>query len=195
MGSDAPRILLEELGLPYEFVAVGETDADLAAYRGINPTGKIPALILPDGLVMFESAAMLIHLTTVPAGSPLAPPPGTPEHARYLQWMVYLSANLYDAALRFYYAERFTAAGAAEAEGVKIQALADYERHAGLLERSLSPFLLGPRISAADIYLYMLAGWYPEGADRLRAEFPRLGALVAAVAARPATAKVLAVQG
>jgi GST-like protein len=34
----------------------------MARLRAVNPTGKVPALVLPDGTAMFESAAMLVHL-------------------------------------------------------------------------------------------------------------------------------------
>ena len=80
--------------------------ADVAALRHINPAGKIPALVLPDGTAVCESAAILIYLSTAHREAQLAPPPGSTAHARFLQWMVFLSANVYDAALRYYHAER-----------------------------------------------------------------------------------------
>jgi glutathione S-transferase len=190
----APQILLEELDLTYDLVWVADEPAVLEAYREINPTGKIPALGLPTGEPIFESAAICLHLTDAKPGNALAPAPGTAAHARYLQWMVFLSANLYDSALRYFYAPRFTAAGLSQAEGVKMQALADFEHHLGLVERALSPFLLGASVSAADIYLFMLAGWHPAGEDKLRAKFPKLGALMQAVGTRPAVVRVVEAQ-
>lgn len=190
-GSDAPRILLEELKLPYEFVAVGKEPGEVADYATkICPTGKIPALVLPDGTKMFESAAMLILLAGLHPDGGLAPKPGTPEHAKFLQWMVFLSANLYEAALRIYYSARYSAGGEAHASDVNAQATLDFERHLAVVEQALSPYLLGKDLSAADIYLYMLATWFPAGTDALAAKFPKLGHLIAAVAARPSVVKV-----
>ncbi len=48
-GSDAPRMVLEELKVPYTFVAAD----DLAGYDKICPTGKIPSLKLLDGVAIF----------------------------------------------------------------------------------------------------------------------------------------------
>src|SRR6266446_8283617 len=62
-GSLAVQIVLEEIGAPYELIWVGRTAAELEALRRVNPAGKVPALVLPDGTPVFESAAILIHLT------------------------------------------------------------------------------------------------------------------------------------
>jgi glutathione S-transferase len=191
-GSVAPQMLLEELGQAYSVVWVGKDEAAIQDYGRICPTRKVPALVLPDGTVMIESAAMLIHLTTVHGEKKLAPPPGTSEHARFLQWMVFLSANLYESALRAYYSARYSADGEADAPAIHKQAILDFDRHAGVMEAALSPFLLGAEASAADMYLYMLGTWYPPGTDALAAKFPKIGVLMKAVAARPAVAKVMA---
>ena len=93
-GSLAVQVALEESAVPYERVWVGSEAADVERFRKINPTGKVPALELPEGTVMFESAAMLIHLALENDRAKLAPPPGTPRHAIFLQWMSFMSANV-----------------------------------------------------------------------------------------------------
>src|SRR3984957_7518984 len=98
-GSFAVQVALEEIGARYERIWVGREPADVARFREVNPTGRVPALVLPDGTVIFESAAMLIHIAlTHPASLPAKA--GTPLHASFLQWMVFLSANVYESALR-----------------------------------------------------------------------------------------------
>jgi glutathione S-transferase len=189
-GSLAAQFVLEETGQPYETVWVDDAMAADPGYRRINPTGKIPALGLPDGSSIFESAAIVIHLAETNPATGLAPPPGTPEHARFLQWMLFLATGLYGAALRYYYAPRYTTGG--DGEGVKAAAAADFDRHLEIAEAHLAPHLLGETLSAADLYLFMLASWHPEGEAAVRTRFPRLGALAAALAARPAIARVLA---
>lgn len=74
-------IALEEMGLPYEAHAVTLADADVksAAFTSLNPNGKIPAIIDPDGpdgqpIGVFESGAILIYLAEktgqlMPAGA------------------------------------------------------------------------------------------------------------------------------
>ncbi|MGN6549204.1 MAG: glutathione S-transferase family protein [Pararhizobium sp.] len=62
-------IALEELGLPYEAhrVSLADDDQKTPEFLSLNPNGKIPAIIDPDGpdgepIGLFESAAILIHL-------------------------------------------------------------------------------------------------------------------------------------
>ncbi|MBS0364647.1 MAG: glutathione S-transferase family protein [Proteobacteria bacterium] len=188
-GSLAPQILLEETGAPYRLSWVGKGSAELEAYRRINPTGKIPCLVLPDGTAVFESAAILIHLADAHPGAAFAPAPGTSARARYLQWMVFLSANVYESLLRYFYAERYSTAGPAAAPAIQAQALADWDRHLQLLHGALSPYLLGEQISAADPYLYMLAGWYPGGVKALATRLPKLVRHAELIGGRPATRK------
>ena len=186
-GSLAPQIVLEEIGAPYELAWVSKTAAELEAYRCISPTGKVPALVLPDGTAVFESAAILIHLAHAHPGAGLAPAAGSGAHARFLQWMVFLSANVYEAALRFYYSDRYTSAGTAGAEEIRTQAVADWRRHLTLVHGELSPYVLGSQLSAADPYLHMLAGWYPGEAPPLTERLPRLARHAELLRARPAT--------
>ena len=99
-GSLAVQVALEEVGADYERIWVGTEPAEVARYKELNPTGRVPALALPDGTIMFESAAILIHLALLNPDAKLAPQPGTTRHAAFLQWMCFLSANVYEAVLR-----------------------------------------------------------------------------------------------
>ena len=188
-GSLAPQIVLEEIGAPYELIWFGKTPADLEALRRVNPAGKIPVLMLPDGTTVTESAAILIHLTDAHPQAELAPPPGSSAHARFLQWMVFLSANLYEAVLRYYYSERYATSGAAAAPAIKAQALKDCGDHLERVHGELSPYVLGEELSAADPYLHMLAAWYPEEEAPLASRLPRLAQHAGLLRRRPATLK------
>ena len=62
-------IMLEEIGLPYEIHAIniGKNESHEPAFLSLNPNGKIPAIIDPDGpggkpLGLFESGAILLYL-------------------------------------------------------------------------------------------------------------------------------------
>jgi len=191
-GSQVVQVALEEIGVPYERVWVAREPQDLARFRELNPTGRVPALRLPDGGIVFESAAILIHLAAAHPAARLAPPPGTSGHARFLQWMVYLSANVYESVLRIYYADRYSSRGSADAEAIGAQATADYHGHLDLIGGALDPYVLGADYSIADAYLHMLAGWCPGELARLHGRLPRLAAQAALLAARPAFLKVAA---
>src|ERR1700712_483368 len=125
-GSFAVQVALEQIGAPYDVAWIGSEAADVAAFRKLNPAGRVPALMLPDGTVMFESAAILIHLGLAAPKSGLAPEPGSVEHAAFLQWMVFLSANVYEAVLRIYYAARYSTRGEADDGAIREQGTADY---------------------------------------------------------------------
>jgi glutathione S-transferase len=191
-GSLAPQILLEEIGAPYELIWISKTPADLEILRRVNPAGKIPLLVLPDGTTVAESAAILIHLTNVHPQAGMAPPAGSSAHGRFLQWMVYLSANLYEALLRYFYAERYSTSGAPAAPAIKAQALSDYAAHLERIHSELSPYVLGEAVSALDPYLHMLAGWYPEAERPLAARLPKLAQHAELLRRRPATRKAQA---
>jgi glutathione S-transferase len=139
---------------------------------------------------MFESAAMLIHLALGHPQSALAPPSGTRHHALFLQWMVFLSANAYEAVLRIYYSVRYSTRGEADAEVIRKQGTEDLCSHLALISQRLGPFVLGSEYSIADTYLYMLVSWYPGEKSELYARAPQLEAHAKLMAARPAVAKV-----
>jgi glutathione S-transferase len=189
-GSLAPQMLLEEIGAAYELLWVGKSSADIEALRRVSPAAKIPVLVLPDGTVVSESAAILIHLVNAHPTASLAPPgPGSAAYARFLQWMVFLSANMYEALLRYFYAERYSAGGEAAAKQIKQQALADWDRHLETVSAALSPYVLGAQLSAADHYLHMLAGWYPSDDSALLSQLPKLREHADLMRRRPAILK------
>jgi GST-like protein len=189
-GSLAVQVALEEVGARYERIWVGREASDVARFRVINPTGRVPALALPDGTVMFESAAMLIHLASSHPQSLLAPQPGTSRHALFLQWMVFLSANVYESALRMYYSDRYSSRGEADAEAIRKKGTEDFCSHLALISQGLGPHVLGADYSIADVYLYMLASWYSGERSELYARVPKLGKHAQLLSARPAVAKV-----
>ena len=188
-GSLAVQVALEEIGAPYDCVWITRDPAEVARYKQVNPTGKVPALALPDGTVMFESAAILVHLALLNPQAALAPPPGTTRHAAFLQWMIFLSANVYEAVLRIYYSDRYSSRGEEDAAVIRAQALADYRAQIGLIARHLQPYVLGAEYSIADVYLYMLVSWYPDR-EELAMRVPALGTHWDLLRARPAVVKV-----
>ncbi|GLK65975.1 MULTISPECIES: glutathione S-transferase family protein [Paracoccus] len=87
-GSRSLRVLwlIEELGLDCELRLWSLTDGSLRSpeFRALSPAGRIPALET-DGRAIFESGAILQYLTE--REGRLAPPPGDPERADFLEWM------------------------------------------------------------------------------------------------------------
>lgn len=196
-GSAPVEMALAEIGAPVELRAVPlASHAQLAGeYRRINPMGRIPALILPDGTVLTESIAILLTLVDRHPEAGLLPAPGSSERARALRWMVLAGSEGYPHVTRADYPERFSA-DPAHAEPIRARAREMYrdlwrlvEAEAGLTGRAEAPFLLGARFTIADIYLAVLSRWLG-GATWLPEACPRLATLGRAVAARPAIAAV-----
>jgi glutathione S-transferase len=184
------QVALEEAGVEYENHWISKEPAEVDRFRAVNPSGKVPALVLPDGTTMIESAAMLIHLALEYPKSGLAPQPDETSHALFLQWMVFLSANVYESALRMYYPARYSSRGEQDAPAVKQQAATDFEHHLAHIAGTLNPYLLGSTYSIADVYLYMLGSWNLGGHAELFKKLPRLKAHAELVAKRPAVMKV-----
>ncbi|MGE3295566.1 MAG: glutathione S-transferase family protein [Geminicoccaceae bacterium] len=161
-------------------------------YLAINPMAQVPALRLPDGTVITETGAMLMHLCDTHPGHGLLPVPGTAQRAVANRWLFWLATGLYESDLRYYYAERYTA-DAAGAAGVKAAALARMDRLLAMAEDLLGegPFALGAEFSAVDLYLFMLSLWHPARFEVLD-RHPKLAALLRAVRRRPAVDRIWA---
>ncbi|WP_025035781.1 glutathione S-transferase family protein [Bradyrhizobium sp. DOA9] len=84
-------IMLEEIGLPYEvhLVDFGKDDQKTAEFLSLNPNGKIPAILDPNGpggrpLPLFESGAILQYLAE--KTGKLLPQDAAPRY-QTLQWL------------------------------------------------------------------------------------------------------------
>jgi glutathione S-transferase len=194
-GSFVVAVALEEIGEPFEWVSVDRGAEAIAEYCLINPTGKVPALRLPNGTVLFESAAILMHLALTHPAARLAPNLDELDYALFLQWIVYLAANPYQSILRIYYPERYSARGETDASLIREQGVIDLESQLRFLNSKLDPYLLGPRYSILDAYLCMLVSWYPGNKAPLLGALNRLDALVKLVALRPAVSKAERLHG
>jgi len=182
-GGFAVEVALVKAGAAYKSVLIdtAKGEQNRPDFVAVNPMRQVPALALPDGTVMTESAAMVIHLASAFPDKGLAPKPATPAHARFLRWMLFMACNLYEGDLRYFYPDRYTTS-AAGIDGVKAAAAAHMKKSFALLEDALSPgpFLCGPTMTIADVYLAMLTVWSPEPIAS-----PRLKAVAQAVAADP----------
>ena len=96
-GSIAVEAALTLLQLPYTLIE-GATWAHESARERIAPVNamrQVPTLILPDGEVMTESAAILIDLADRHTTARLAPAIGDSRRRQFLRWMVYVSSAIY----------------------------------------------------------------------------------------------------
>ncbi|MGQ9366616.1 glutathione S-transferase family protein [Azospirillum sp. ST 5-10] len=193
--SMAPHIVLREIGAPHELVTLDRAAGALEAadYRRLNPNGRVPTLVDGD-LVVYESAAICLHLADRHPAAGLAPPVGDPDRARLYQWMAYLTNTVQADAMLYFYPGRYVPAdGAEHLKAVVVDRLAAMFAQ---LDAALDgrPWLLGKRYSIADVYLFMLARWTRNMTRRAR-DLPNLGPFLARVMERPAVREAFRVEG
>jgi glutathione S-transferase len=191
-GSAAVEALLALIAVPFEVIDVPKTEMGAAPdwFIKLNPRGEVPALGLPDGSVMTESAAMMIHLADAHLEAGLAPALGTAARAQYLRWIVYLAAAAYPSDLRLFYPDRFST-DPTHAQAIKAKASLDLAHDFDVFaaEMGEGSFILGDKLSAADLYAAMLLSW-SDDVEGLFAKHPKLKRLYDAVAENAIVRKV-----
>jgi GST-like protein len=180
-------------GVPLEIEDIAWDDVGPRSKRlsALNPLGQVPTLVLANGAVMTESAAILLHLAERAPRARLAPPPRDPQRAAFLRWLAFLVAAVYPT---FTYGDA-PARWVGEKAGPKLRESTDAHRERLLrtLERDVAgaPWFLGRRFSAIDLYLPVLRIWRP-GAAWWRKETPKLDAIATRARRLPAVARAFA---
>ena len=185
-------LLLEELQIPYEVVAVDifKGDQHRPEFLRINPNAKVPAIV--DGeTIVFDSHAILLHLAEkhrrfIPASDA--------ARGALLSWLEFVATGLSpfsgQAVHFFHYAPE-------SIPYARNRYMKEVERHYRVLDARLaqSKYLAGSDYSIADMALW---GWansaaYIFGAEGL-ANYPNVKRLVDEISARPAAARALAIK-
>lgn len=191
-GSVAVEAALTLLGEPYESIDLpaDSPQAFLAAAKAVNPMLQVPALVLPSGELMTESAAILIWLAD--RHGRLAPAPTDPRRAQFLRWMVYVPAAIYS--MYWVRDEPSRLASTPEAEEVikerTAERIADCWR---IMDEQVQPgrYILGDELSVLDLYVTVVSRWTPRR-RRFYDAAPKLGEVVRRVDAEPRLAALWA---
>ena len=185
----AAHITLNEVGADFTVEKVDvrarrtESGADFVA---INPRGAVPALDLGNGEVLTEGVAIMQHVMDSAAPGTL-PPVGTLARARLAEALNYVSTEVHKTYSPFF-------------QGIEGEAKA---RQMALLDARLQviedrlasrDWLAGDAYSPADAYFFTVTNWSAFAGHDL-SQFPRINALRAKVAARPAVQKALLAEG
>ncbi|WP_439589564.1 glutathione S-transferase family protein [Hydrogenophaga sp.] len=199
-----PHILLEELGVPYERVLIDRENGalDSPAYRALNPNGLIPVLV-DGGLVLYETAAIGLHLADTHPQARLMPVLGSVERAHAYKWLMWLTNTLQATLIVYFYPHRWVDDGSATKDEVKATAKRRVGVQLDLLDAELArhggPWFMGESYTLLDAYVFTLCRWTRHfSADspvRPARERPHLGPYLQRMLARPALQRVMINEG
>jgi glutathione S-transferase len=180
-----PRLLLHLLGLPFRLI---ETDprqgaTKRAEFRALNPNGRVPLLVLPDGLLLSESNAMLLYL----AEATKYLPADRYERAQVHQWLFF---EQYEHEPQIAVARSYLHTYPDRKAKVTPELIAGWQQKGGhalsVMESRLAvhDWLVGSGCTVADIGLYAYTHVAHEGGYDL-SKYPGIGRWLARIAAAP----------
>jgi glutathione S-transferase len=179
--------ILEEAGAPFELVSLSMEETKQPEHRERHPLGRVPVLEDTDG-VLFESAAVCLHIADSVPDAGLIGPTGSRERALAYQWVLYAMTELEPHFVHLL-PNRTTAPDVAE------EAKAQLRERLEVLEAAVEgrSYLVGDTFGVADVVVGSLAAdivglGYADG-------LPAVAAYVKGLQARPARARAVAVAG
>src|SRR6476469_8934845 len=174
--SQAPHILLHEIGLDHDAVRVdlkNKTLEDGSDYLAINSKGAVPALQLDSGEVLTENAVVLQYLGDRASWPEVLPPLGEFRRYRVLEMVNFITTELH---------KRFSFLFSREAsDDVKQFVKGDLSKKLSWIDEKLGdgPFVMGDELTLPDAYLFVISRWTDKmiGIDQwpnLRAFYERM---------------------
>ncbi len=194
-------IALEEMEIPYEAHTVKISgDQHTEEFRALNPNGKIPAIIDPNGaggelVTLWESGAILLYLAEK---SGQLMPKDSQGRASTMQWLMFQMGGLGPMFGQYGYFSKF-AGKEIEDPRPKERYVSESKRLLGVLEQQLSKtaYVSGDEYSIADIaifpWLRAAKDFYNAGDDFQMASFTHTMSYLETCLARPAVVRGLQV--
>lgn len=186
-GSVAVEAALTLLGLPFTLIegATWASEAARERVSGRNAMRQVPTLVLPDGEVLTESAAILVYLADRHPESRLSPRLEDASRGQFLRWMFFVSSAIYSLHWIKPDVSRIGAPEGASEQVVR----AVHERIAfcwRTMDDQLRParYLLGDDLSVLDLYVAVISRFGP-WRERFLAEAPRMAPVVRRVDEEP----------
>lgn len=187
----SPHIVLREAGLPFTLEKVdlrSKVTSDGTDYTSINPKGYVPALDTGSGTVLTEGPAIVQYLADLVPGAKLAPPAGTMERYRVVEWLNFISTELHKSFSPLFNAD----AG----DDIKDNARKHLAKRLGYVNSVLKDreYLTGSQFTVADAYLFVIGNW----AFHLKmdmSDYPHIKAFQQRVSVRPAVQDALRAEG
>ena len=186
-GSVMVEAVLTLLGLPYRVVETSlfEGDGRDPALERVNPMRQVPALILPSGELMTESAAILIWLADSHPEARLAPTMAAHTRPAFLRWMAFCATAIY---AHYWIRDDPTRVIDGEEAGRTVKArIGDrFIECWRIMEAQTDPgrYILGDDLTVLDLYVAVMTRW-AGGRARFNDAAPRLAEVARRVDADP----------
>lgn len=187
----AANIVLREAGIPFELVKLNHhthKTPEGVDLKEINSKDYVPALVLDNGELLTENAALLPYIADLKPEAKLAPPVGTLERYRMSEWLSYINSEVHKGFSPLF------AKGASE--DVKQYGRAALTKRISWLAGQLGSkqYLVGDHFTVADAYLFVVLGWAPLVHFDLSA-WPNLQTYRERIAARPHVVEAMTAEG
>jgi glutathione S-transferase len=152
-----PHIVLYEAGLPFKAVRINEHSKIIEGggdYRKVNPLGYVPALVLDDGTLLTEGAAIVQYIADMVPSKNLAPPNGTIARTKLQSWLNFVSSEMHKGGFSPLFYKGMPEEGK---EIFRVRLKARFAHLNELLKNN--EYLMGPDYSVADAHLFVISNW------------------------------------
>nr|WP_281435146.1 glutathione S-transferase N-terminal domain-containing protein [Rhizobium lemnae] len=190
----ASHITLREAGLPFELkrLKFAEGQQRSPDYLKVNPKGRVPALVTPEGTIT-ETPAILFYIAQIAPDKKLAPLDNPFELARLQAFNSFIASTVHVAHAHGPRGSRW-ATEPTSLEDMRRKVPETMRDSFRLIEQDLTgDFVMGDRFTIADPYLFTMSSWLKDDAVEI-SEFPRVKAHFERMQARDAVREALAAE-
>ncbi len=197
--SFAPHLVIKRLNAACELVQLNKQDGSLQSeeYLKLNPNHRVPTLVDGD-MVLFESAAICLHLADSDPDSGLMPPLGSAKRAQAYKWLIFMTNSIQADMMLYFYKERFSKTPEA-AEDISEIGKERVTIFMSRIDEALADgraFLSGSNKTIVEDYLLMLGRWFVQmGLEETLKSMAHLYALLCVLEDDPYVKAVYAEEG
>ncbi|MEO0358917.1 MAG: glutathione S-transferase family protein [Pseudomonadota bacterium] len=188
--SVATALTLEEAGIAYDLRKISIADGEQlsADYLAINPKGRVPALVLDQG-ILTETGAILEHIATLAPDANLIPADPF-QVAKMREMLFYVAATMHVNHAHKKRGHRWADHADSYAD-MTAKVPETMTASCQYIENTMvGPFVLGDQISLADMHLYTVTLWL-KGDGVTVSNFPKLSAFMAQMQSRASVAALV----
>jgi glutathione S-transferase len=155
------RWMLEELGVAYDLRAIdlegGENNK--VEYRRIHPLGEVPALV-DDDLIVLDTTAICMYLADRFPDRQMAPPVGSPDRARYYQWLS-IATGVVEPIVQTIFDTTVVSPDPERSPPILAAAMKRWREVGKMLDVAMGgrAYFVGERLTAVDILLGSILMW------------------------------------